>query len=154
MTQSDSTPIARVEPGAFLTLHYRLSGPHGDVVNTFGQAPATLSLGNHELSPALEDAMLGLPEGAHEHFTFEPGVVFGQRNPDLLQWASKASLAAAGENVAELQVGEVVQVPSGPNGQHVAGIIRQVQDDALLLDFNHPLAGSPVNFEVQIIGVL
>lgn len=149
-----SNDIPRVGPGAFLTLHYRLSGPHGDVVNTFGQAPATLSLGNEELSPLLEQALVGLPEGAHECFEFEPGLVFGQRNPDLLQWVSKASLAQAGEAVDELQEGEVVQVPTGQAGQQVAGIVRKVQADAALLDFNHPLAGQAVRFEVQLIGVL
>ena len=149
-----SNDIPRVGPGAFLTLHYRLSGPHGDVVNTFDQAPATLSLGNSELSPLLEQALMDLPEGAHECFEFEAGLVFGQRNPDLLQWVSKASLAEAGEAVDELQEGEVVQVPTGQAGQQVAGIVRKLEADAALLDFNHPLAGQPVRFEVQLIGVL
>lgn len=42
----------RIEPGSFLTLHYRLSGPQGeDLVNTFNDKPATLSLGTGELAP-------------------------------------------------------------------------------------------------------
>ena len=53
-----------VEPGSFLTLHYRLAGPQGDVVNTFGGKPATLSLGTGELSPVLEQRLVGLAEGA------------------------------------------------------------------------------------------
>lgn len=154
MNTPHSDDIPRVVPGAFLTLHYRLSGPHGDVVNTFDQAPATLSLGNAELSPLLEDVLLGLAEGTHAQFDFEPGQVFGERNPDLLQWVSKASLAQAGELVDDLQEGEVVQVPTGLAGQQVAGIVRKVQVEAVLLDFNHPLAGQPVRFEVQLIGVL
>lgn len=154
MNTPSQDSIPRVAPGAFLTLHYRLSGPHGDVVNTFNQAPATLSLGNQELSPLLEEALLGLPEGAHEQFEFEPGLVFGQRNPDLLQWVSKTSLSQAGESVDELQEGEVVQVPTGQAGQQVAGIVRKIEPQAVLLDFNHPLAGQAVRFEVQVIGVL
>ena len=51
-------------------------------------------------------------------------------------------------------VGDVVQFPT-PNGQGVyAGVVREVAGDALLFDFNHPLAGRPVTFEVQLIGVL
>ena len=53
-----------VEPGSFLTLHYRLAGPQGDVVNTFGGKPATLSLGAGELSPVVEQRLIGLAEGA------------------------------------------------------------------------------------------
>ncbi|NBY27237.1 MAG: peptidylprolyl isomerase, partial [Betaproteobacteria bacterium] len=48
-----STPVC-VEPGSFLTLHYRLAGPAGDVINTFGGKPATLTLGSGELSPPVE----------------------------------------------------------------------------------------------------
>ena len=46
-------PIPVVQAGSFLTLHYRLSGPGGDIVNTFGGQPATLSLGTGELSPGI-----------------------------------------------------------------------------------------------------
>jgi FKBP-type peptidyl-prolyl cis-trans isomerase SlpA len=58
--------VNRIEPGSFLTLHYRLAGPDGaDVVNTFGGKPATLSLGTGQLAPALERHLIGLEEGAH-----------------------------------------------------------------------------------------
>ena len=51
--------MATVQPGSFLTLHYRLAGPAGDVINTFDGKPATLSLGTGELSPAIEQRLLG-----------------------------------------------------------------------------------------------
>ena len=53
-----------VEPGSFLTLHYRLAGPQGDIINTFNDKPATLSLGSGTLTPALEQRLLGMAEGA------------------------------------------------------------------------------------------
>ncbi len=53
-----------VDIGSFLTLHYRLAGPDGtDVVNTFGARPATLSLGEGQLAPAMESLLLGLTAG-------------------------------------------------------------------------------------------
>mgnify|MGYP000955715924 FL=1 len=58
-----STP-PRVQAGSFLTLHYRLAGPGGDIINTFNDKPATLSLGTGELSPAVEKRLIGLEEGA------------------------------------------------------------------------------------------
>jgi FKBP-type peptidyl-prolyl cis-trans isomerase SlpA len=61
-----NTPATLVQPGSFLTLHYRLAGPDGaDVVNTFNDKPATLSLGTGQLAPAMEARLIGLPEGAH-----------------------------------------------------------------------------------------
>jgi FKBP-type peptidyl-prolyl cis-trans isomerase SlpA len=53
--------VTTIEPGSFLTLHYRLAGPDGaDVINTFGDKPATLSLGTGQLAPAMEARLIGL----------------------------------------------------------------------------------------------
>ena len=70
-----------VEPGSFLTLHYRMAGPDGkDIISTFGGKPATLSLGAGELSPAIEQRLLGMEEGARATFELPAGVAFGDRN--------------------------------------------------------------------------
>lgn len=144
-----------VRPGSFLTLHYRLAGPEGDdIVNTFAERPATLSLGNGELAPAMEACLLGLAEGTHTSFELASGEAFGERNPQLVQRVKRSLLAELGDPDEQYQVGDVVQFPT-PDGQgQYAGVVREVDDDALLFDFNHPLAGRPVTFEVHVIGVL
>ncbi len=144
-----------VQRGSFLTLHYRLSGPDGaDLINTFADKPATLSLGTGELAPAMEDRLLGLAEGTHTSFTLSPGEAFGERNPDMLQRVKLALLHQLGNPDEDYHVGDVVQFPT-PDGQaSSAGVVREVGSDWLLFDFNHPLAGQPVTFEVQLIGVL
>ena len=144
-----------VQPGSFLTLHYRLAGPDGgDLINTFDAKPATLSLGTGELAPAMEARLLGLAEGAHDTFELAPGVAFGERNPELLQRVARALLQEHGDSDGSYVVGDVVQFPT-PDGQGAyAGVVREVGAESLLLDFNHPLAGRPVTFEVQLIGVL
>ena len=144
-----------VQPGSFLTLHYRLSGPDGaDLINTFDDKPATLSLGTGELAPAVEAKLLGLPEGTHTSFTLAAGEAFGERNPELLQRVKRTLLDELGDPDEQYRVGDVVQFPT-PDGQGAyAGVVREIDGDALLFDFNHPLAGRPVTFEVQLIGVL
>ena len=144
-----------VQAGSFLTLHYRLSGPDGaELINTFNDKPATLSLGTGELAPAMEARLLGLAEGAHQSFTLESGEAFGERNPELLQRVKRSLLDELGDPDEQYHVGDVVQFPT-PDGQGAyAGVVREVDGDALLFDFNHPLAGRPVTFEVQLIGVL
>jgi FKBP-type peptidyl-prolyl cis-trans isomerase SlpA len=147
-----------VEPGSFLTLHYRLAGPAGDVINTFGGKPATLTLGSGALSPAVEACLIGLAEGARASFELPAGAAFGERNPAMLQWLARQVLVEMGEAGAQYQVGDVVQFPT-PDGQgQFAGVVSQLRNDArgdaVLFDFNHPLAGQPVTFEVQLIGVL
>lgn len=144
-----------VQPGSFLTLHYRLAGPDGaDVVNTFADKPATLSLGAGQLAPAIEERLLGLPEGAHESFELPAGAAFGERNPDMLQRVKLSLLHELGDPDASYTVGDVVQFPT-PDGQGAyAGVVRECGPDWLLFDFNHPLAGQPVRFEVKLLGVM
>ena len=152
MTASNAHPT--IGPASFLTLHYRLSGPQGDVINTFNDKPATLSLGSGELSPALEQRLLGLEEGAHTTFELAAGLAFGERNPDMQQWVSKSLLKEFGDPDEQYNVGDVVQFPA-PTGQgSFAGAVQQVSDDQVLFDFNHPLANQPVTFEVHVIGIL
>ncbi len=144
-----------VQPGSFLTLHYRLAGPDGaDIVNTFADKPATLSLGTGELAAALERRLLGLAEGTRQVFDVPAGEAFGERNPDLLQRVKRSLLDELGDPDQTYHVGDVVQFPT-PDGQaNYAGVVREIGGDWLLFDFNHPLAGRPVTFEVQLIGVL
>jgi FKBP-type peptidyl-prolyl cis-trans isomerase SlpA len=154
MTASSQSANPTIVAGSFLTLHYRLSGPQGDVINTFQDKPATLSLGSGELSPALEQRLLGLTEGTRTTFEVPAGEAFGERNPDMQQWVSKTLLKEFGDPDEQYTPGDVVQFPA-PNGQgSFAGAVQQVSDDAVLFDFNHPLANQPVTFEVQIIGIL
>lgn len=153
-----TTVTPTIQPSSFLTLHYRLSGPAGDVVNTFNAAPATLTLGTGELAPAVEACLIGLPEGIRTTIELPAGAAFGPRSADMQQWMARkelSDLGAAGETYA---VGDVIKFPT-PDGQgEFAGVIREFRSDAkgdaVLFDFNHPLAGQPVTFEVQVIGVL
>ncbi|GAB1386009.1 peptidylprolyl isomerase [Melaminivora sp.] len=144
-----------VQAGSFLTLHYRLAGPAGDVINTFDDKPATLSVGTGELSPALEQRLIGLPEGVRATFELAAGEAFGERNADMQQWVARKLLDQLGDPQEEYRLGDVVQFPT-PDGQgQYAGVVLQVREDgAVRFDFSHPLAGLPVSFEVLIIGVL
>lgn len=147
--------MTHVQQGSFLTLHYRLAGPDGiDLINTFAEKPATLSLGSGELSPAMEARLMGLAEGTRASFDLPAGEAFGERNPDMLQRVKLALLHELGDPDEQYHLGDVVQFPT-PDGQaSYAGVVREVGGDWLLFDFNHPLAGQPVTFEVQLIGVL
>ena len=147
--------MTTVQPGSFLTLHYRLSGPQGDVINTFADKPATLSLGTGELSPAVEARLMGLSEGERTQFDLPAGEAFGERNPDMVQWVARKLLVELGDPDQQYHVGDVVQFPTPDGSGSYAGAVVQVREDgAVLFDFNHPLAGQPVTFEVKLIGVL
>lgn len=155
-------PVPVVAPGSFLTLHYRMAAPAvngqpgADIINTFQDKPATLSLGSGQLSPALEQRLLGLKEGTRATFEVPAGEAFGERNPDLIQWVARKLLNELGDPDEPYQVGDVVQFPTPDGMGQYAGAAQQVKADgsAVQFDFNHPLAGQGVVFEVHVIGVL
>ncbi|OIQ66054.1 NADP-dependent malic enzyme [mine drainage metagenome] len=100
-TDTPPTPPT-VQAGSFLTLHYRLARPDGaDLVNTFNESPATLSLGSGELAPGIEARLLGMPEGSRVTIELAPEEAFGPRNPDMLQ---RVSLALLREREPDLEV--------------------------------------------------
>ena len=144
----------RVEPGSFLTLHYRLSGDDGAAfVDTFATQPATLSLGTGELAPAMEARLIGMEAGGERSFALAAGEAFGQPNPGLVQRVSRALLAREGDADDDYRVGDVVRFPA-PDGGTIAGVVRGIDDDSLLFDFNHPLAGRPLTFDVKLIAII
>ena len=153
----ESIAVPIIEENSFLTLHYRMAGPNGaDIINTFNGKPATLSLGTGQLSPAIEQRLLGLPEGTHKTFELPAGVAFGERNADLVQWVARKLLNELGDPDEIYKAGDVVQFPTPDGAGQYAGSVLQVKElrEAVQFDFNHPLAGQPVTFEVQVIGVL
>ncbi len=153
-----TTPLATVQPGSFLTLHYRLSGPAGDVISTFEGTPSTLTLGTGQLSETLEAHLLGLPEGTRRVFELPAGEAFGERLATMQQWMARKELIEMGPDNEQYAVGDALQFPTPDGKGQFAGVIldfrSDAKGDAVLMDFNHPLAGQPVTFEVHVIGVL
>jgi FKBP-type peptidyl-prolyl cis-trans isomerase SlpA len=149
---SNALPV--VNESSYLTLHYRLAVAGGsDVITTFNGTPATLLLGQGQLAPFLEERLLGLPEGTHQTFELSANDAFGERNPELIQSVSKATLEENSVPGADYNVGEVVEF-NAPKGGRFAGVLLEMRDNSALFDFNHPMAGRALQFEVKLISVL
>lgn len=143
-----------VTEAAYLTLHYRLASADGaDIVSTFQSNPATLQLGTGQLAPFLEECLIGLPEGAQRTFDLAPEQAFGSRNSDLIQRVSRATLDENSSQDAQYVIGDLVDF-AAPGGGRFAGVLREIDTESALFDFNHPLAGQTLKFEVKIIGIL
>lgn len=97
---------------------------------------------------------MGLEEGTHATFELPAGEAFGERNPDMQQWVARKLLAQMGDPDEQYSVGDVVQFPTPDGAGSYAGAVVESNETAVRFDFNHPLAGQPVTFEVRLIGVL
>ena len=139
-----------VRAGNLITLHYRVAtGDDTELVSTFGSTPATLQLGSGELAPPLEHCLIGVAVGERHVFLLDAEQAFGPHNPQLTQRMPRAALPSN----ASPELHGLIEFAS-PAGDKFTGIVRELDDEAVLVDFNHPLAGKPVRFEIQIIGIL
>lgn len=138
----------KVRPGSHVTLHYRLECAGQEVVNTFNEGPETFTLGVGELEARLEALLLGLRVGDHLTYELGPGEAFGPHDPAMIHTLPRGDFPAD----LELAVDGGVEFTL-PNGQTLTGSVLEIDADNVRVDFNHPLAGLPVIFEVKILAI-
>lgn len=152
MTDTSSHPSAAVPViarGAHVTLHYEIRLPDDRVVDsTFESEPMQFVVGDGSMDPRLEESLLGLPEGEQTRILLTPEFAFGEPDPDMIHELPRADVP----NDLALSVGDLVEFDL-PNGDSVAGAVRAINEETLLVDFNHPLAGMNIQFIVHVLAV-
>ncbi|WP_234086030.1 peptidylprolyl isomerase [Azonexus sp. R2A61] len=147
-TNKTNEPVVR--PDSYLTLHYRVTALDGEeFLSTFDMSPATLQMGSGQLAENLENVLLGLNAGEHYVFELPPAQAFGEHNERLVERIARTGLPEG----MELKENSVVEF-SAPNGATFAGFLRSLDATHALFDFNHPMAGKTIRFEVKIIGIM
>lgn len=127
------------------TLHYRIGLDDGtEVLSTFGGAPATLAVGQGELAPGLERCLAGTGPGMRRVFLLEAEQAFGAHRAELVQQFPRDERFAPG----------VIMEFSAPDGSRRAGLVRGADARGATVDFNHPLAGRRIRFEVEVLAVV
>ena len=107
--------------------------------------PSWLVMGDGSFSDAFEDYLLDKDEGDNLVFELEPVDAFGESNPDLIQFMD---LSVFPQDI-EITIGSIIGFEQ-PSGGELPGIIRSVEGSSVKVDFNHPLAGETVIFEIEI----
>lgn len=137
-----------VQPNSHITLNYRISLEDGtSLISTFESTPATLQLGNGDLSVNLERCLVGVMVGQKQIFPLAAEQAFGVHNPQLVE---TMPLSVLPDDVEDMTLVEF----TAPDGAKYAGLVREIVGDKATVDFNHPLAGRAIRFEVEVIGVL
>nr|WP_127924179.1 MULTISPECIES: FKBP-type peptidyl-prolyl cis-trans isomerase [unclassified Pseudoalteromonas] len=110
--------------------------------------PAKLVMGDGSLTANFEKCLLGLKAGDDKSFELEPEDAFGIPNPDNIYHLDRTKFGA--DTPAE--VGAIIAFTQ-PDGSELPGIIREVAGESVTVDFNHPLSGQKLTFDVEIIEV-
>lgn len=134
--------------GTRVTLHFALKLTNGHVVDsTFDNDPAIFSVGDGNFLAGFEKVLLGLVAGDHQTFVIAPENGFGQVNPNNMQQMARADFADI-----DLEKGLVLSFANAQDTE-VPGIITDFDNSQVTVDFNHPLAGETIHFEVHILAV-
>ncbi len=138
----------RIGPDREVTLHFALKLDSGDVVDsTFDKKPATFKVGDGNLLPGFEQAIYGLKAGDKRSLSISPEQGFGQGNPQNVQVMPRSQFQDM-----ELSEGLLVIFNDAANAE-LPGVVKAFDDSQVTIDFNHPLAGKALSFEVEIIEV-
>jgi FKBP-type peptidyl-prolyl cis-trans isomerase SlpA len=138
-----------IDKGTKVTLHFALKFTDGQIVDsTFEKEPATLEIGDDNLPENFEAYLLGLKAGDRETFEVPPEKAFGQHNPSNVQSFKRHEFSAD----MVLEPGVVVSFADARQ-QELPGVVSRVEGDEVDVDFNHPLSGRTLIFEVEIIDV-
>jgi FKBP-type peptidyl-prolyl cis-trans isomerase SlpA len=138
----------RIGPDKQVTLHFALKLYNGDVVDsTFDKKPATFKVGDGNLLPGFEQAIYGLKAGDKRSLSISPEQGFGQGNPQNIQVMPRSQFQEM-----ELSEGLLVIFNDAANAE-LPGVVKAFDDSQVTIDFNHPLAGKALSFDVEIIEV-
>lgn len=136
-----------VAANSLVTLHYRITLPNGQpLISTFDATPATLQLGAGEMLPGMEQLIIGLEIGSNHVIELEPENAFGPHRPELMERVKREHMP--NEEIEPMSIMEF----TAPDGSRYSGLVREIDAQSALIDFNHPLAGKSIRFEVKIIG--
>ena len=131
-------------------IEYTLTDPNGELLDTSKErGPLTYIQGKANIIPGLESEMVGKKLGDSFKVTVTPENAYGNRDEALIQSVPKAQF---GEDAEKVNVGDQVQVQA-QDGSPMYVMAVEVNDNEIVLDANHPLAGMTLNFDVEVVGI-
>lgn len=150
MTELSDSVKLPIGPDTKVTLHFSLALENGSIVDSnFDAEPATFVVGDGNLLPGFEAAIQGMESGAEGVFSILPEQGFGQHNPSNIQSFARKEF---GDDI-ELEPGLMLSFADA-NQAELPGVVVEADDDTVTIDFNHPLAGHTIKFQVQILDVV
>ena len=145
MTTSD----AKIEKDSTVTMHFSLSLADGTPVDgTPDGEPMTFTMGDGSMIDAFEEVMLGMGVGEKQQVSLDPRDTFGFPEEENQHWMKKEDF----ELDVDLEEGLIIEFTT-PAGDQIPGILMDIAEDEVLVDFNHPLAGHEVVFSVEIVDI-
>ena len=144
--------MSAIEKGKEVAMHFSICLSNGDVVDsTLGKSPAQFVIGDGNLLPGFEKPLLGLKAGDKRSVVITPDKGFGPHRDENIQ-KFKRNLFEKTMNLESLEPGVVVSFADAQNAE-LPGVIHAIEEEYVVVDFNHPLAGKELTFQVEVLSV-
>ncbi|MCL9781379.1 FKBP-type peptidyl-prolyl cis-trans isomerase [Vibrio sp. S4M6] len=142
--------MTTIQQGSKVTLHFTIKMKDGSVADSTHNMgkPAQLVIGDGSLSDNFEKHLIGMQANQSKAIELVAQDAFGMPNPDNVHHMDRSKFVGD----AEVEVGTIMAF-SGPDGAEIPGIITDIAGDSVTVDFNHPLTGQDVTFEVEILSI-
>ena len=137
----------QIQAGTSVTLHFSLALENGHIVDSnFEGNPATFSVGDGNLLPGFESSLFGLEVGDEREFIIPPENAFGQHNTQNVQSVDRGNF-----DESDLEIGSILSFQNGDG--ELPGVIIALEENLVMVDFNHPLSGKNIVFQVKIVEI-
>lgn len=150
MSTNNTNNTNTVEDGSTVQVHYTGTLNDGTVFDSSytRDKPIDFQVGSGMMIPGFNNAVVGMSVGEKKKVSLTPDEAYGAPNPDAISEVPKLNFP----NDFEFITGQVVQ-GSNEAGQPVVGTINEIKDDVVIIDFNHPMAGKDLNFEIEVVSI-
>ncbi|MFT5169614.1 MAG: FKBP-type peptidyl-prolyl cis-trans isomerase 2 [Lysobacterales bacterium] len=145
---TDADAARKIKMGSEVAFDYTLTVDGNVVETTEGKKPVDYTQGEGSIIPGLEKELLGMKKGQSKTVTVEPADGYGEINPAAVK---DMPISTFPENFVP-KLGMVLEFTT-PEGAKVPGIVAEIKEEAVLVSFNHPLAGKTLQFDVKVVTV-
>lgn len=146
------SPVFAADPvvatGKLVKVDYTLTVNEEQIETSVGKEPLAFTIGDKSIIPGLESQLMGMHEGEEKVVIVEPKDAYGDIDEKAVKEFPKSSMPKE----VEPKVGMVLQAQA-PDGEEFPAVVKEVKGDQVVLDFNHPLAGKKLKFQVKVISI-
>ncbi len=136
-----------IEANQIVSIEYEVRDGETVVDSNVGGAPLVFMFGKGQIIPGLENGLVNMAIGEKGEVTVEPKDAYGELNPDAMQEVPKDQFAGI-----DLEEGMTLY-GQGEDGGTVQVIVKEIGEESVIIDFNHPLAGKTLIFSVTVNNV-
>ena len=141
--------MENVESNLYVSVDYKGTLADGEVFDSSeGRQPLEIQMGGGQLIKGFEDALMGMAMNEKKTFTLDPEAAYGERDENMMNNFPRSNVPPG----VDPQVGQMIGLQS-QDGQQVPARIVSVDDEKIVLDMNHPLAGQALTFDIEVVGI-